>query len=116
MTVPVPTMTASTHARSSWTCLLAASPVIHLLVRSGAALRQSTVLATFHVTYGRCRYIASDHVALSALASSLNSDPSTWRPAVASACAPPAATGLGSACANTTRCTPALISACVHGP
>ncbi len=109
-------MTASTEARRSWTSARASGEVIHRLVPSAAATRPSRVVAAFHVTNGRPWVTAKVQASLSAAARSASSPPLTSTPAARSRAAPPAATGLGSAWANTTRPTPASTSACAHGP
>ncbi len=52
-TVPAPTRMASLSARSRWASSRAASPVIHWLVPSGAAVRPSRVAASLSTTKGR---------------------------------------------------------------
>ncbi len=47
-TVPEPTRTASTSARSAWTRTRASSPVSHCEVPSAAAMRPSRLAAAFH--------------------------------------------------------------------
>ena len=49
-TVPAPTRTASLSARRRWASARAASPVIHWLVPSGAAVRPSRVAASLSTT------------------------------------------------------------------
>ena len=94
-TVPVPTRTASRVARSRWTSARAASPVIHWLVPSAAALRPSRVVASFHVTRGRPSATVRAQRSLIAAASSASTPPVTWTPAACSRSAPPEASGLG---------------------
>jgi hypothetical protein len=53
-TVPIPTATASTCARSSWTRLREAGPEIHRLL-PGTVTRPSRVCANFNTTNGRRR-------------------------------------------------------------
>src|SRR5579872_530518 len=50
---PAPTSTASLSALRRWTSARASGPVIHLLERSGAARRPSSVAASFSTTKGR---------------------------------------------------------------
>jgi hypothetical protein len=88
----------------------------HRLVPSAAALRPSRVVANFQVTNGRRCSRANVQARFTARASRSSRPMSTTTPAARSAWAPPAATGLGSGWANTTRATPASISACAHGP
>ena len=86
------------------------------LVPSTAALRPSRVVANFHVTKGRPCSTAKVQVRLIARASSASRPASTSMPASRNRAAPPSATGLTSVWANTTRRTPAAISACEQGP
>ena len=115
-TVPVPTRIASHSPRSRCTSRRADSPVIQRLDPSAAALRPSRVAASFQVTNGRPCSIAKVHARLSARASRSISRRPPSTPASRRAASPPRATGFGSGCANTTRATPASISACEHGP
>ena len=94
----------------------AARPETQRLVPSAAALRPSRVVANFQVTKGRPCSTAKVHTRLTARASSTISPCSTSTPPSRSSAAPPAATGLGSAWANTTRRTPASRRAIAHGP
>ena len=81
-TVPVPTMIASTSARTRCACSRASSPVIQKLVPSTAAVRPSSVEAHFAITYGRCRAMATSQRRLSARAPSCGTNStSTPRPA-----------------------------------
>ena len=82
-TVPVPTTTASTSARSSCTSARASAEVIHRLVPSAAATRPSSVEAAFQVTNGRPCVTAKVQAALSASASSASTPPTTSTPASA---------------------------------
>ena len=113
-TVPVPTTMASHSARSRCTSARAASPVIHRLVPSAAAVRPSSVAAYFQVTNG-APGDGGEPAALSACASSARTPASTSTPARAAvARRRPRAGGVGRA--KTTRATPASSSACVQGP
>ena len=94
----------------------AAFEVIHRLVPSAAALRPSSVVASFQVTKGRRCSIANVHARFNARDSRSISPKATSMPAARRATAPPAATGLGSGWANTTRATPASIRASEQGP
>ena len=115
-TVPTPTTIASTVLRSSCTSVRAGGEVIHWLVPSAAADRPSSVAANFQMTYGRLRRTAVSQARLPFSASCRRTPVSTWTPASRSVAAPPAATGVGSSTAMTTRRTPAPISASAHGP
>ena len=87
------------------------------LVPSAAALRPSRVVANFQVTNGRpCSTREGPDPCSEVRDSTARSPDSTSTPAARSVSAPPAAAGLGSAWANTTRRTPAATSACAHGP
>ena len=88
----------------------------HRDVPSAAALRPSSVVASFHVTKGRPCSTANVQARLTARASSASRPPSTSTPDSRRNVAPPIATGLVSACANTTRTTPASTRAREHGP
>ncbi len=115
-TVWVPTSIVSHSPRSRWVSRRAARLETQRLVPSAAALRPSRVVANFQVTKGRRCAIAKVHVRLIACASSTRRPPSTSTPASRSRAAPPTATGFASVWANTTRRTPAAISASLHGP
>jgi len=97
--VLLPTSIVSQSARSRWVSRRAAVEETHRLVPSAAALRPSSVVANFQVTNGRCSSVARVQTALTARASSASSPASASMPAARSRSAPPAATGLGSACA-----------------
>jgi hypothetical protein len=109
-------MIASTVPRSACTSARAGSEVIHRLVPSAAADRPSSVAANFHVTYGRPRRTAVSQAMLPRSAACLRTPVTTSTPADRNAAAPPAAAGVGSSTAITTRRTPAATSASAHGP
>ena len=73
-------------------------------------------MAIFSVTKGRLRATAGSQVRSSARPSSSRTPVTTSIPAARRVSAPPAATGLGSGTATTTRATPASMSARAHGP
>ena len=112
----MPARTASDSARSRCASARASGEVIHWLVPSAAAERPSRVAANFQVTCGRPRRRAVSHSALTRSARSASRPVSTWIPASLSVPAPPAAAGLGSGTATTTRRTPASSSAWEQGP
>ena len=111
----MPTRIASLSARSRWVSRRAGSELTHRDVPSAAALRPSSVVASFQVTNGRPDSTANVQARLTARASSASSPPSTSTPAARSLAAPPRATGFVSDWANTTRATPAATSACGAG-
>ncbi len=92
------------------------APVIHLLVRSGAAERPSSVVANFQVTNGRPVRTLCSQTWLTASASSCSTPCSTWMFLLRSFSPPPDACRFGSGTAYTTRLMPASISASAHGP
>ena len=116
-TVLVPTSIVSHRARSRWVSSRAAGLETQRLVPSAAALRPSSVVANFQVTNGRPCSTAKVQTRLSARASSAEearSRPRRRRPAGSRR--HPAATGLASRWATTTRRTPAATSAREQGP
>jgi hypothetical protein len=118
-TVPDPTSTASTLARQRCTAARAAGPVIQRWPSVGTSA-PSAVWASFSVTCGRptvttLRKPSNCSAIAATIGSSPGPGPTTSRPRAASTCAPPLATGLGSAWPITTRATPAATSASVHG-
>ena len=115
-TVLVPTSMVSASARSRWVSRRAAVPETQRLVPSAAALRPSRVVANFQVTKGRPVSTAKVQTRLRERASSASSPPTTSIPAARRVSAAPAATGLGSLWACTTRRTPAAMRAWAHGP
>jgi hypothetical protein len=109
-------MITSIVLRRVCTSVRAGAEVIHWLVPSAAAERPSSVAANFQVTYGRPRRTAVSQATLPCSASRRRTPVSTRRSAPRRVAAPPAATGVGSSTAMTTRLIPALISAWAHGP
>ena len=95
--VPVPTTMASRCALSACTQSRAASPVIHWLVPSAAAVKPSSVCANFKVMWGRWVRTANSHGTKASSTCGGFSSLATSTPASANTSAPPAACGVGSA-------------------
>ena len=93
-TVPIPTATASTDARSSCTSRRDSSPDTQR--RPGTTTRPSSVTATLYVTNGRPSATHVRHASFWRRASELSSS-STSTPASRSRSTPPAASGSGRA-------------------
>ena len=115
-TVPAPTRTASLSARRRWASARAASPVIHWLVPSGAAVRPSSVAASLSTTQGRpvvrcLMYGASCGPRLGRDAPDRDVDAGVPQPGDAHAAHP----GSGSSMPTTTRRTPAATMASAQG-
>ncbi len=115
-TVPVPTSITSHCARNRWASTRAAWEVTQRLLPSAAALRPSSVAANFQVTNGRWCSMPKVQARFSARASRSIRPNATSTPASRNVVSPPAAIGLGSGCANTTRATPASTMARAQGP
>ena len=115
-TVPVPTSITSHWARNRWASTRAACDVTQRLLPSAAALRPSRVAANFQVTNGRWCSMPKVQARFNARASRSIRPNATSTPASRNVVSPPAAIGLGSGWANTTRATPASTMAWAHGP
>jgi len=114
--VPLPTSTASTWSRRSWTKARASGPVTQRESPLRVAMRPSSEAAIFRVTSGRPVVIQWSQARLSRSQASSSTPSTTSTPPRRSRATPlPLTTGLGSFEPTSTRRTPAWRMARLQG-